>query len=287
MGHFAELDKNNKVLGVYTACNEDIANHGGEQSEEAANYFASYTPLSENGVKYIQTSYNNNFRKQYAGIGYTYDPINDVFISPKEYESWVLDENFDWKPPTGWPNLNTIYDSKYFILDTVWNEENKNFIIYDAMDNIFPYTGWNLNNENKYQGPVTVTNYPAENPNDTYTSYIDPVDNVEKYRGYKRQYVMYWDVDQNEFKIKGVRGNRLKYNATLNQWESEFDSWTKNTNGIWEPPVEWPSNETYGDGNSYYKISWDESNLRWKGLDNQDNTFYWEASSNSWISYIE
>jgi hypothetical protein len=50
-----------------------------------------------------RTSYNNNIRKQYAGIGYTYDAVNDVFISPKPYPSWTLDDNFDWQPPTPQP----------------------------------------------------------------------------------------------------------------------------------------------------------------------------------------
>ena len=58
MAHYAELDINNKVIRVLTACNQDIATHGGELSEEAANYFGTYTPFSENGVKWIQTSYN-------------------------------------------------------------------------------------------------------------------------------------------------------------------------------------------------------------------------------------
>jgi len=60
-----------------------------------------------------QTSYNNNYRKQYAGIGFEYDEINDVFISPRPFESWTLDENFDWQPPTPRPEG-----------DWIWNEEN-------------------------------------------------------------------------------------------------------------------------------------------------------------------
>jgi hypothetical protein len=60
-----------------------------------------------------RTSYNNNIRKQYAGIGYTYDAINDVFIAPQPYPSWSLDENFDWQPPTPMPTEGMWY----------WNEE--------------------------------------------------------------------------------------------------------------------------------------------------------------------
>jgi len=266
MGHFAEIDKDNKVLIVYTACNEDIKNHGGEQSEEAATYFASYTPLSKDGVKYIQTSYNNNFRKQYAGVGYTYDPVNNVFIRPKPFESWILDENFDWQPPTGYPNINTVYDSNYFKLKLIWNEEDKKFTVYDIKNNIFPYDNWNLNNVNKYEGPILINNYP-----------INSIEN---------EYKIYWDSNINTFKAIGYYNRILKYNSNTNEWENEFLSWVKNQEGIWNAPVEWPSIETYGDGSNWYKISWDEVNLCWKGLDNKNNTFYWNPTVNSWISNI-
>jgi hypothetical protein len=118
MGHFAEIDSNNKVLRVNCACNQDIANNGGDQSEQAAQHFATVSPLSENGVKWVQTSYNNNFRKQYAGIGYTYDLIKDKFISPQPYPSWSLDANDDWQSPVPYPQNN---DNQYYS----WNEDNK------------------------------------------------------------------------------------------------------------------------------------------------------------------
>ena len=50
-----------------------------------------------------RTSYNNKIRKQYAGLGFTYDLINDVFIKPQPFASWTLDANFDWQPPTPRP----------------------------------------------------------------------------------------------------------------------------------------------------------------------------------------
>jgi hypothetical protein len=61
-----------------------------------------------------RTSYNNNIRKQYAGIGYTYDAVNDVFIAPQPYPSWSLDQDFDWQPPTPMPT-----EGKWY-----WSEEN-------------------------------------------------------------------------------------------------------------------------------------------------------------------
>ena len=80
MAHFAEIDLNNKVLRVVVACNQDIANNGGEQSEQAAEHFKTVCPLSENGVKWIQTSYNHNFRQQYAGIDSTFYVSKNKFI---------------------------------------------------------------------------------------------------------------------------------------------------------------------------------------------------------------
>ena len=62
---------------------------------------------------WIQTSIDGSFRKRYAGVGYTYDKANDVFIDPKPYASWALDASFDWQPPTAMPS-----DDKEY----TWNE---------------------------------------------------------------------------------------------------------------------------------------------------------------------
>ena len=138
MAHYAELDINNKVIRVLTACNQDIATHGGELSEEAANYFGTYTPFSENGVKWVQTSYNNNFRKQYAGIGYTFDSIKNKFISPQPFASWSLDSNDDWKAPVGNPTVTTYGDNTpYFIF---WDESNLRWTGKDDQNNTFTWS---------------------------------------------------------------------------------------------------------------------------------------------------
>ena len=94
MAHFAELDENNKVLRVLVACNEEVNNYGGDQSETAASRFEKTVNLSFTGVKWVQTSYNGNFRQRFAGEGMTYDPVNDVFIEEQPFASWALDENF-------------------------------------------------------------------------------------------------------------------------------------------------------------------------------------------------
>ena len=121
MAHFAEIDSNNIVLRVNKACDIDIANNGGEQSEQAAEHFATVSPLSAEGVKWVQTSYNNNFRKHYAGIGHTYDANKDKFIIPQPFVSWSLDSNDDWKAPVAYPTIIKDGDIDYNIY---WNETN-------------------------------------------------------------------------------------------------------------------------------------------------------------------
>jgi hypothetical protein len=108
MAHFAKLDENNVVLEI-NVINNDTLNMANE--EESGIEFL--TQWSGGYSNWKQTSYNGNFRKQYAGIGYTYDSINDVFIVPQPYPSWTLDENFDWQAPTPYPTGDGIH---------TWNE---------------------------------------------------------------------------------------------------------------------------------------------------------------------
>ena len=115
MAHFAELDSNNKVLKVVVACDQDIANNGGEQSVEAATHFQSVLPLTPQGTKYVQTSYNNNFRGHFAGVSDVYDATKDLFITdPQPYASWTLNESTGWYDPP--------YDKPDTIRAHIWDE---------------------------------------------------------------------------------------------------------------------------------------------------------------------
>jgi hypothetical protein len=96
MSHFAKIDKDNIVTQVIVA-EQDFINSG-----KVGDSFL-----------WVQTSYNNNFRKQFAGTGYTYDKTNDVFIMSQPYPSWILDVSFDWQPPTAMPDDGKRYE---------WNE---------------------------------------------------------------------------------------------------------------------------------------------------------------------
>ena len=71
------------------------------------------------GGTWKQTSYNNNFRKQYAGIGYRYDASKNKFITPQPYASWSLDDNDDWQAPITYPTVTEEGDVRYMIS---WNE---------------------------------------------------------------------------------------------------------------------------------------------------------------------
>ncbi len=115
MAHFAEIDKNNIVIRVLVACDDDIANNGGDQSDEAAEHFKTVAPLSSFGVKWIQTSYTGSFRKQFAGEGDTYDQAKDKFIKAQPFASWVLDENDNWVAPVPYPDPE-------FPARATWNE---------------------------------------------------------------------------------------------------------------------------------------------------------------------
>lgn len=90
MAHYAFLDKNNIVTEVIVGIDET-------ESIEDLDTETWYGNFRNQICK--RTSYNGNIRKQYAGIGYFYDVVNDVFIAPQPYPSWSLDENFDWQAP--------------------------------------------------------------------------------------------------------------------------------------------------------------------------------------------
>ena len=111
MAHFAKLDKNNIVLQVLVINNEDITVN---EVEDEATGIAFCQSLFGTDTQWAQTSYNNNMRMRYAGIGYWFDRQNDVFIAPKPYESWTLDPiSYDWVAPVPYPNDGALY---------VWDE---------------------------------------------------------------------------------------------------------------------------------------------------------------------
>ncbi len=111
MAHYAFLDNNNVVTEVITGVDENIIQTDTDGTQVGGNteaWEAFYGNFRGQVCK--RTSYNGNIRKNYAGIGYSYDPVADVFIAPRPYPSWSLDENFDWQAPTPMPNGKYTWD---------------------------------------------------------------------------------------------------------------------------------------------------------------------------------
>ena len=103
MSHFAKIDSNNIVTQVIVA-EQDFINSG----------------AVGDSFLWVQTSYNNNFRKNYAGIGSTYDKTRDAFIAPKPFASWTLvEDTCQWTAPTAMPDDGKIYN---------WNEDTTNWV---------------------------------------------------------------------------------------------------------------------------------------------------------------
>jgi len=106
MAHFAELDDNGVVLRVIVVGNKDTADANGVEKESIGKAFCERLF----GGNWVQTSYNGNFRKRYAGIGYKYYPGLDAFVPPEPYPSWSLNsEAADWEPPVPMPTDGKMY----------------------------------------------------------------------------------------------------------------------------------------------------------------------------------
>ena len=137
MAHFAELiqktdptghtsDKLWVVERVVVVGNEHAPVDEGPEGENWCSTFFG-------GGTWKQTSYNHNFRKMYAGKGYTYDFDRNVFLYPQPYASWSLDDNNDWKAPVANPtNKGPDAENPY---DVSWDEDNQRWIAKDKDDN--------------------------------------------------------------------------------------------------------------------------------------------------------
>ena len=102
MAYFAEIDQDGVVLRVISISNNEAPDPAPTNSEPLGQAFIA-DGLGLPG-EWRQTSYNGNFRKQYAGIDWRYDPSVDMFIAPQPFPSWTLDANHDWQPPTPMPS---------------------------------------------------------------------------------------------------------------------------------------------------------------------------------------
>lgn len=115
MAHFAKLGVGNIVEEVVVVSNDIIVNE-----QDGVNFLNN---LYRTRDIWVQTSYNNNFRKNFAGIGFKYDDVRDAFIPPKPYPSWILNETTcNWEAPVSKPDDGQIY---------IWNETNQTWDLLD------------------------------------------------------------------------------------------------------------------------------------------------------------
>ncbi len=121
MAHFA-LIKDTIVQQVIVVGNADLTDSEGNEQEHLGVEFI-HSTLGPDDT-WIQTSYNNNIRKNFAGIGHTYDSTRDAFIAPKPYASWVLNEDTcQWDAPIPYPDDGNGY---------LWDESTTSWVKVEA-----------------------------------------------------------------------------------------------------------------------------------------------------------
>jgi len=117
MAHFAEIDANNIVLRVTVVYDKDTADADGVEKESIGAEFCNKLL----GGTWKQTSYNGRIRKNYAGIGWTYDATRDAFIPPQPFPSWVLNEyTCLWDAPVPFPTDGQRYN---------WDEATTSWVV--------------------------------------------------------------------------------------------------------------------------------------------------------------
>ena len=122
MAHFAKLDENNNVVDVVVVKNDILWDENEVEQEQLGKDFL--TNLFPDTI-WVQASYNGSFRKQYPVGGSTYDPVKDIFIYPKPFPSWRLNENNDWDAPI--PKPTGKYD---------WVESSQSWVKSDAFNDL-------------------------------------------------------------------------------------------------------------------------------------------------------
>lgn len=120
MAHFAQIDENNIVQRVVVVNNNELLDANGVERE----YIGAAFCTSLFGGTWIQTSYNRSFRKNFAGVGFSYDPDRDAFIPPKPYASWVLSEDTcTWEAPVPMPDDGQQY---------AWDEATVSWVLAET-----------------------------------------------------------------------------------------------------------------------------------------------------------
>ena len=120
MAHFARLDENNMVIRVHVLSNHVLVKDGEENEQQGAEFLQN---LHKTTDRFIQTSYNGNIRKNYAGKWHIYDETRDAFMIPQPYPSWILDEDTcQWEPPVPRPEDIRVHN---------WDEDSGSWVVSD------------------------------------------------------------------------------------------------------------------------------------------------------------
>ena len=121
MAHFAKIKDG--IVELVIVVNNDMILDENNEEQEALGVAYIHNLYNDNTTVWVQTSYNNNFRKNYAGVGYTYDTAKDAFYAPQPYPSWTLNETTcQWEAPTPYPD-----DDKNY----TWDEDTLSWIEED------------------------------------------------------------------------------------------------------------------------------------------------------------
>tara|TARA_R100001509_G_scaffold73001_1_gene40716 strand:+ start:1632 stop:2078 length:447 start_codon:yes stop_codon:yes gene_type:complete len=124
MAHFAKLDENDIVEKVVVVGNDVPTAAGPLGENDMHSDGESYCQNLFKGGVWKQTSYNNNFRKQYAGVGDTYDSVKDKFIRPQPYPSWTLNADDDWEAPVAYPTVQNVNENIQLPVKE-WSEDDQ------------------------------------------------------------------------------------------------------------------------------------------------------------------
>lgn len=121
MASFAKVNNQNIVEDIIVVSDSELDNNGEfPESEKSGQEFLEKINLSQEGFRWLQTSYTNKFRKQYAFIGYSYNQDLDMFIKPQPFPSWSLKEDGEWYAPKEFPG-----DGK----DYTWDEDKQEWFL--------------------------------------------------------------------------------------------------------------------------------------------------------------
>tara|TARA_R110000751_G_scaffold58700_1_gene123616 strand:- start:4259 stop:4777 length:519 start_codon:yes stop_codon:yes gene_type:complete len=158
MAHFASINSEKIVRRVVVVGNGDVENNGGDQSTQAAEYVKTVVPLTKDEIQWVQTSYNRNFRVNYAMVGGKYDEVADMFITAPGFPSWTFDDSLKtYVPPVTRPtngdngttdfrfkdvNITSMEDGEKNIIDfpngyplpMEWFEEKTTWACTDSLD---------------------------------------------------------------------------------------------------------------------------------------------------------